>query len=205
MGPSQIALRNHESKEDELPLSIPVNKINKESLSSTSEKLLLPKASQNLPSTNPKVSKQEILPKLSRPGYYMIPSLEELQKLSEDELKNVSDFTVGLIDIGMVRFLGKTDVTGVDLDKIIEFTDRSVDIYPDDTNKPDIGKSLNKPAEITLFHCWPRAKSTRMRLSDQKSLENYSKKLIKRCRDTYCTFKSYSTETGTWVFTVDHF
>jgi hypothetical protein len=201
---AHIAVRSQESKEDEIPLSIPVSKINKESVSSsTNEK---PKTSQNLPSINPIISKEEILPKLTRPGYFMIPSLEELQKLSEEELRNVNDFTVGLVDTGVVRFLGKTDVTGVDLDKIIEFTDRSVDIYPDEYgNKPDIGKSLNKPAEITLYHCWPRSKSTRKRLTDPKSLENYSKKLNKRCREADCTFNSYSTETGTWVFTVDHF
>jgi len=203
-GASHVAIRSQESKEDEIPLSLPVSKINKESVSSsTNEK---PKASQNLPSINPNISKEEILPKLTRPGYFMIPSLEDLHQLSEEELRNVNDFTVGLVDTGMVRFLGKTDVTRVDLDKIIEFTDRSVDIYPDDCgNKPDIGKSLNKPAEITLFHCWPRAKSTRKRLTDPKSLENYTKKLNKRCREADCTFNSYSTETGTWIFTVDHF
>ncbi len=35
-----------------------------------------------------------------------------------------SDFTVGLVDVGEVTFLGETDATGLDIDEIVRFDDR---------------------------------------------------------------------------------
>jgi len=144
-----------------------------------------------------------LIPKLTRPGYFTSPSLEELSSMTKEQLKAVPSFTVGLVDTGIIRFLGPTDVTGLDLDSIIIFKDRTIEVYPNDTNKPPIGQGLNKPAEISLFHCWPKNKGSNV--YDPKSLTEFEKKKLKEiCRENNCTYKSYSKEDGTWIFDVEH-
>jgi len=72
------------------------------------------------------IGKEDYLPKLKRSGYYTIPPMEDLAKLSPKELENVKDFTVGLLNVGSVKFFGETNITGLDLDAIIQFEDRAV-------------------------------------------------------------------------------
>ena len=60
--------------------------------------------------------------KLRRPGYFTIPSLEELADMvGEDGHCIVKDFGVGREGYGNVYFPGETDITGLDLDAIGEW------------------------------------------------------------------------------------
>ena len=61
---------------------------------------------------------------LTRPGYYMKPSLAELQALAPSHNSSgpieVEDFKVGREGYGYVVFEGKTNVRGLNLDEIGE-------------------------------------------------------------------------------------
>lgn len=69
--------------------------------------------------------------------------------MSIDELEAVEDFTLGRIDVGEVTWIGPTNVRGLDLDKIVQLEPREVIVYPDEEEKPEVGQSLNKPAEVS--------------------------------------------------------
>lgn len=56
---------------------------------------------------------------LRRHGYYTLPSMEELADITDkDGVCVVENFVVGREGFGNVLFLGKTDVTGMNLDEI---------------------------------------------------------------------------------------
>jgi nuclear pore complex protein Nup98-Nup96 len=57
--------------------------------------------------------------KLTRGGYYTLPSLEDLAKLySETRRCEVSNFTIGRLNYGNIYFDEPMDVAGLDLDDI---------------------------------------------------------------------------------------
>lgn len=58
----------------------------------------------------------------SRPEYYTIPSIEELDKMLDEKGQClVENFIVGREDYGEVKFLGITDVKDLNLDEIGKF------------------------------------------------------------------------------------
>jgi hypothetical protein len=149
------------------------------------------------------VDKSVPVPKCTRNGVHSIPSMDILLRMTKDELMSVDDFTVIKEDVGKVTFLGQTDVRGLDLDRIVTFKDREIIVYPNENDKPAIGEGLNKPADITLFKCWPHDKVTNRPTEDPAEIEAFIKKLKRRCRKWHCHFKSY--EHGNWTFTLDNF
>jgi hypothetical protein len=60
----------------------------------------------------------ELLPRAPKDGYTCSPSMDQLSKMSVKELENVNDFTVSN-QFGSVMWVGKTDVTRVDLQDIV--------------------------------------------------------------------------------------
>jgi len=149
------------------------------------------------------IDKSVPVPKCTRNGVHSIPSMDILLRMTKDELMSVDDFTVIKEDVGKVTFLGQTDVRGLDLDRIVTFKDREIIVYPNENDKPAIGEGLNKPADITLFKCWPHDKVTNRPTEDPAEIEAFIKKLKRRCRKWHCHFKSY--EHGNWTFTLDNF
>ncbi|CAG5118198.1 unnamed protein product, partial [Candidula unifasciata] len=145
---------------------------------------------------------------LTRPGYYTVPSLDEMIDLI-DENGNclVEDLVIGRVGYGNVFFPGVTDVTGLNLDEIVHFRRREVVVYPDDDKKPPLGQGLNKKAEITLDCVWPSDKSTRSPIKnpDRLKLMNYAEKLEETAAKIGGKFIDYRPETGSWVFQVNHF
>ena len=57
---------------------------------------------------------------LVRPGYYTVPSLDELDSIADDGHCPVEGFTVGNSGFGEVHFPGQTDVYGMNLDELGE-------------------------------------------------------------------------------------
>ena len=58
--------------------------------------------------------------------------------------------------MGCVRWLDPTDVRGLDLDATVEMDAGSIEVYMDSTAggtaaKPEVGRGLNKPAEVTML------------------------------------------------------
>ena len=97
-------------------------------------------------------------PKLTKEGYYTLPPIDELVRMSDTDLAMVEGFTIGN-EWGKIEFEGRTDVRGLDLDDLVEIRHRAVEVYPEekyptDASKPIRGEKLNKPAIVTLYKCF---------------------------------------------------
>lgn len=91
--------------------------------------------------------------KLTRPEYYTIPPLEELEQyLDKDGRCIIEGFTVGRVGYGNVYFPDKFDVSNINLDEDVHFRHKELTIYPDDSNKPPVGEKLNRPAQVSTFN-----------------------------------------------------
>jgi nuclear pore complex protein Nup98-Nup96 len=140
-----------------------------------------------------------------KPGeYWSSPTLEQLKKMSKQELKSVPNFIVGRQHIGQIKFNhGKpVDLSEVDLDKlygdIVQLNARNATVYGESCTclpKPPLGTALNQPSEIVLGNSWPRNRAGK---KDVKHLER-----LKRVAGT--TFINYNQSTGEWTFSVPHF
>ncbi|KAG2388369.1 hypothetical protein C9374_000533 [Naegleria lovaniensis] len=145
------------------------------------------------------IEKPHYLPTLTKEGFYTVPSMEDMKKMTLTELQGIRDFVVGRKGYGELKFLGFTDVTkNLDLDKIIfEIEKNHVDVYSEhvytEGEKPPVGTELNKPTIITLFDVHPKN-------NDYKSFE---RRLRKVCENNGSKFLSYSS--GQWTFSVEHF
>jgi nuclear pore complex protein Nup98-Nup96 len=142
-----------------------------------------------------------------KPGdYWMKPSLDELSKMTRDQLKRVVDFTVGRQNCGQVTFNGAVDLTTVDIDNIFdEIVDiglRRITVYPEESVKPPMGKGLNVPSTLRIQNSWPRGRNQTGPITSGPLYEKHIQRLQK-VTDT--KFISYERETGTWVFEVPHF
>jgi len=149
-----------------------------------------------------------IPPILTKEGYFTRPSIDVLDKMSEEELSNVNDFMVGCQGIGEIVFPGKTNVNGLDINRIVVFNKREVILYPNDNEKPPIGKGLNKKAIITLYKCWPFTKNEGKKKAlkdDEKALNRFEQKLKMKTEGSKGIFLGYDKENGAWKFQVDSF
>ncbi|NXB78736.1 NUP98 protein, partial [Donacobius atricapilla] len=145
---------------------------------------------------------------LTRAGYYTIPSLEELARLTNDRKECiVTDFTIGRRGYGSIYFEGEINLTNLNLDEIVHIRRKEVIVYPDDEKKPPIGEGLNRRAEVTLDGVWPTDKTSRCLIKSPERLAemNYEGRLEAVSRKQGARFKEYRPETGSWVFKVRHF
>jgi len=83
-----------------------------------------------------------IYPLLTKPGYYTMPSMEELKRMSAKQLYQVKDFTVCHRLHGSVKWEGLSDVRSLNLDKIVFLEHGRIEVYPDDVmDKPQQSRS----------------------------------------------------------------
>lgn len=150
------------------------------------------KPKQQLNELPKEVLSNKLAPKLTKPGYITIPSIEELKK----NFSNVRDFTIIRKNFGEIKFLGTTNLCGLDLDKIVDIGEKYVEVYSNtqEENKPPKGHGLNKPAEIKLFNIYPK---------DKSKIQRFKEKLIRHTKKMGGTFLHY--ENGEWMFRVEHF
>ncbi|XP_022797911.1 nuclear pore complex protein Nup98-Nup96-like [Stylophora pistillata] len=146
---------------------------------------------------------------LDRSEYYAIPPVQELnQQMDSNGDIFVDDFVVGREGYGKVKFYGRTNVAGLNLDEIVFFRRREIEVYPDSyPNKPPVGEELNKKAEITLEKVWPNDKTSHRPITSPERLNllGWQKRVETATEKLGATFLDYSLDTGCWVFTVDHF
>lgn len=144
---------------------------------------------------------------LRRVGYYTIPPMDELSLLVENGQCIVENFTIGRYNYGNVFFPESFDVYGLNLDEIVHIRHKEVVLYPDDDVKPPVGQGLNRPAQVTLDRVWPIDKITRLPVDDEERLAkmDYEGTLRRACAKNNTRFKEYRSQTGSWVFKVDHF
>ncbi|KAF8570816.1 hypothetical protein P879_02398 [Paragonimus westermani] len=146
--------------------------------------------------------------KLTKPGYYTLPTLSELSTMVDsDGSCIVEDFVVGRRHYGHILFPGNTNVTDLDLDSIVHIRRREVVVYPDDEKKPPVGFGLNKRAEICLESVWPTDKATRepIKSPERLSVMRFEERLERATRRMDARFIEYRPESGSWVFEVKHF
>ncbi|KAL5110459.1 Nuclear pore complex protein Nup98-Nup96 [Taenia crassiceps] len=146
--------------------------------------------------------------RLSKLGYYMFPTFEELDALVDENGRCVvQDFVIGRQSYGHILFPGLTDITGIDFDEVVHIRRREVVVYPDDTTKPPQGYGLNRKAEITLDGVWPTDKSTREFIKSPERLAaiRFDERLEKATQKMDASFIEYRPDTGSWVFEVKHF
>jgi len=145
---------------------------------------------------------------LRRGEYYCRPSISTLDQQVVDGQCLVRDFTVGREGYGEVKFLGVTNVYELNLDTIVFFRRREVEVYPDNyEEKPSVGIELNKPAEITLLKVWPNDKSSHTPVKSPIRLKasGFIEKIEEKTLAMDAIFIDYRPKEGAWVFKVNHF
>eukprot|EP01113_Clastostelium_recurvatum_P038585 TRINITY_DN5790_c0_g1_i4.p1 TRINITY_DN5790_c0_g1~~TRINITY_DN5790_c0_g1_i4.p1 ORF type:complete len:1865 (-),score=437.72 TRINITY_DN5790_c0_g1_i4:36-5630(-) len=143
-------------------------------------------------------------PRLTRPDYFTMPPMIDLQRLSSEQLSKVANFKIGRLGVGEVEWPGVTDVRGLDLDSIVEFTHKQISVYPDEENKPPVGHELNKPATVLLSQCFPMDRAGQ-RVKDPAKLAAYEQKIKATTDKIGAKFISYNPKNGEWNFFVPHF
>ncbi|GJQ11668.1 hypothetical protein GpartN1_g3459.t1 [Galdieria partita] len=152
-----------------------------------------------------KMDEKSSAPTLTKPTYYTSPSIEELHKMRDEDLSHVHNFIVGRRNVGEIQWLGETDVRNLDLDRLVIIENREVIVYPNESEKPEIGVGLNKPAKVSLHKVWKTDKKTGQPLKDVASITNFTAKLKSHCEKQGLTFLGYDATQGTWSFEVPHF
>ncbi|KAL7119806.1 hypothetical protein ACP275_02G084500 [Erythranthe tilingii] len=149
-----------------------------------------------------------LMPNLPNGDYYTEPSIKDLaaKEISEPGFcSRVNDFVVGRKGYGSIKFLGETDIRNLDIEPVICFNNREVVVYPDASKKPPAGKSLNKPAEITLMNVKCISKKTGKEYVDGAEVRSYEEMLIKKTSKCGAEFVSFDPVLGEWKFRVQHF
>ncbi|KAK8366313.1 hypothetical protein V6Z12_A02G113000 [Gossypium hirsutum] len=151
---------------------------------------------------------EALMPKLRRSDYYTEPRIQELAAKERAEpgyCRHVKDFVVGRHGYGSIKFLGETDVRRLDLESLVQFNNREVIVYMDDSKKPPVGQGLNKPAEVTLLNIKCFDKKTGQQYTDGPKIEKYKEMLKRKAKDQGAEFISYDPIKGEWKFRVNHF
>lgn len=151
---------------------------------------------------------EALMPKLRHPDYYTEPKIQELAAKERAEpgfCCHVKDFVVGRHGFGSIKFFGETDVRRLDLESIVQFNNREVIVYVDDSKKPPRGQGLNKPAEVTILNIKCFDKKTGHQYTEGPKVEKYKDLLRKKTECQGAEFVSYDAVKGEWKFSVEHF
>ncbi|XP_073052088.1 nuclear pore complex protein NUP98A-like isoform X3 [Primulina eburnea] len=151
---------------------------------------------------------EALMPKLRHSDYYTEPRIQELAAKERAEpgyCRNVKDFVVGRHGFGSIKFFGETDVRKLDLESLVQFNNREVIVYMDESKKPPIGQGLNKPAEVTLLNIKCFDKKTGQQYTEGPRIERYKEMLKRKAEDQGAEFVSYNPIEGEWKFRVNHF
>ncbi|ESO06765.1 hypothetical protein HELRODRAFT_191188 [Helobdella robusta] len=145
---------------------------------------------------------------LTRPDYFTLPTLDEMvEVIDQDGRCIVDDFVIGREGYGNIFFPGKIDVTNLNLDEIVFFRRKEVEVYPVESSKPPVGEGLNRTAQVTLDRVFPVDKTTGELITDYTRLVamGYMDKLERNAVKMNAKFVEYRPTTGSFVFIVNHF
>lgn len=112
---------------------------------------VLPITAASQLSFNPPRSKNP--PALRQRLYFTVPPIRALENMDDHTLSQIKDLEVGHKEVGSVKFPGTTDVRGLILDDLIQFTPgEGVQLFGGlkDDEIPNRGCGLNKTAVLTL-------------------------------------------------------
>lgn len=162
---------------------------------------------------------------LTSQGYYTVPPVETLQHYSDNELKAVTDFTVGRDGEGSITWPGTTDVRGLHLDAIVRIVGGDVMVYQqaprpapasaDDSGADDIeaaqaaaeisaprppkGQGLNKRARITILGVVPSEDEY-----GRPNVRGTEATLREHTASMRASFLAYDPGQGAWTFEIPH-
>ncbi|KAL0446576.1 UNVERIFIED_CONTAM: Nuclear pore complex protein A [Sesamum latifolium] len=151
---------------------------------------------------------EALMPKLRHSDYFTEPRIQELAAKERAEpgfCRHVKDFVVGRHGYGSIKFFGETDVRRLDLESLIQFNNREVIVYMDESKKPPVGQGLNKPAEVTLLNIKCFDKKTGQQYTEGPRIDKYKEMLKRKAEDQGAEFVSYDPVKGEWKFRVNHF
>ncbi|CDY45134.1 BnaA09g14580D [Brassica napus] len=151
---------------------------------------------------------ESLLPKLHHAEYFTEPRVQELagkERANPGYTGRVRDFVVGRHGYGSIKFLGETDVRKLDLEKLVQFNNREVLVYMDESQKPPVGQGLNKPAEVTLLNIKCMDKKSGKQVKEGPRVEKYKEMLKRKAEEQGAEFVSYDAVNGEWKFKVEHF
>ncbi|RWW30176.1 hypothetical protein GW17_00005252 [Ensete ventricosum] len=151
---------------------------------------------------------EALMPKLCHADYYTEPSIQELaaKEIAEPGFCcRVRDLVVGRHGYGSIKFYGETDVRQLDLESIIQFNNREVIVYSDDSKKPPVGQGLNKPAEVTILNVKCMNKRTGQQYTEGPKVDKYKEMLTQKTQEQGAEFISFDPIKGEWKFKVIHF
>ncbi|XAR70080.1 hypothetical protein NMG60_11026819 [Bertholletia excelsa] len=151
---------------------------------------------------------EALMPKLRHSDYYTEPRIQELAAKERAEpgfCRHVKDFVVGRHGYGSIKFIGETDVRRLDLETLMQFNNREVIVYMDESKKPPVGQGLNKPAEVTLLNIKCFNRRTGCQYTEGPKIERYREMLRRKAEDQGAQFLSYDPIKGEWKFRVNHF
>ncbi|KAJ4869265.1 Nuclear pore complex protein NUP98A [Raphanus sativus] len=149
-----------------------------------------------------------IMPKLRQSDYFTEPRIPELaakERADPGYCSRVKDFVVGRHGYGSIKFMGETDIRGLDLESLVQFNNREVIVYLDESQKPAVGEGLNKPAEVTLLNIKCVDKKTGKQFTEGERVEKYKMMLKRKAEAQGAEFVSFDPVKGEWKFRVDHF
>ncbi|CAH8326887.1 unnamed protein product [Eruca vesicaria subsp. sativa] len=149
-----------------------------------------------------------IMPKLRQSDYFTEPRIPELaakERADPGYCSRVKDFVVGRHGYGSIKFMGETDVRKLDLESLVQFNNREVIVYLDESKKPAVGEGLNKPAEVTLLNIKCIDKKTGKQFTEGERVEKYKMMLKRKAEAQGAEFVSFDPVKGEWKFRVDHF
>ncbi|CCD26696.1 nucleocytoplasmic transporter NUP145 NDAI_0I01270 [Naumovozyma dairenensis CBS 421] len=154
---------------------------------------------------------------LSKPtndnGYWCSPSPDQLRDMPLKKLTSVSSFVIGRKGYGYITFNDTVDLLALinDIENnlfgniVIFHSSKTVEVYPDESEKPPIGYGLNVPATITLENIYPVDKVTKKVMKNASNINEIQllTKKLKTMRGM--EFISYDPFGGIWTFKVKHF
>ncbi|QLQ77912.1 hypothetical protein HG537_0A01590 [Torulaspora globosa] len=150
---------------------------------------------------------------MNNSGYWCSPSPEQLANLTEEQLTAVPNFLIGRKGYGSITFQYDVDLSGFAnnietelFGKVVIFnSNKTVEVYADESKKPPIGCGLNVPAIVTLNNVYPIDKKSKKELRDEAN-SNEVQVLVRRLKNLRnMDFISYNPFGGVWTFKVNHF
>jgi uncharacterized ubiquitin-like protein YukD len=143
-------------------------------------------------------------------GYFTVPEYHEILRMTNSQAQNVKNFTVGN-RFGKIVWEGYTNLLTIfeapryqykDISEVVEIEKSALTVYRDDSNKPDIGNGLNKPAIVYLFGIFDKqikkqlVNAQILTKDEVKIYDNFKSKLREIVRKTGGTFLSFKGHTG---------